>query len=365
MESFWSAFEGVEDPRKSNVRYPLSDVLFIALAALLSGSETCADMAEFGSAKIDYLSEIIDLPHGTPSHDTFSRVFRLIDPRQFEPIFADFAAQFKVGLGEVIAVDGKALRGAYQRGRKTNPLHTVSLWATQARATIATTLAPGRNEIKGVLAALQLVDLTGCMVTADALHCRRDVTEMIVNQGGDFCIVLKANQPDLSSHATRLLDAGVAAGMTGATLGPDISHDREETRTALVVVADALSDQHKIKQINAFGRVTSLRQPLNGSMASVQTRLYILSKPISASELLKISRAHWGIENNLHHVLDVTLKEDACRSRKDNGPINLAALRRVTLNILKRHPHKTSLRLKIKRAAWNNHFLSELLAHMR
>jgi predicted transposase YbfD/YdcC len=365
MEAFWTAFEGVDDPRKANARYSLSDVLFIALAALLSGSETCSDMAEFGTAKFDYLSEIIDLPHGTPSHDTFSRVFRLIDPQQFEPVFAAFAASFKTCLGEVVAVDGKALRGAYERGAKSNPLHTVSLWATQARATIATTSAPGRNEIKGVLAALQLVDLTGCMVTADALHCRSDVTEMIVKQGGDFCITLKANQPGLASHARRLLDAGAAAGLTGATQGPDISHDREETRTALVVPADTMSAKHKIKQINAFGRVTSLRQPTDGAMASTFTRLYILSKVVSADELLSISRAHWGIENNLHNVLDVTLKEDACRARKDHGPLVLAALRRIALNLIKTHPHKASIRLKIKRAAWNNQFLSQLLAHMR
>lgn len=368
MGCFEAVFSQVEDPREANVRHRLCDVLFIALAAVLSGCETCADMAAFGQAKRPFLKEIMDLPHGTPSHDTFSRVFRLIDPTQFEPVFARFAQAFGSALGEVVAVDGKALRGAFLRGRRSNPLHTVSLWATDARLTLATRLAPGRNEVQGVLEALALVDLTGSTVTADALHCRADVVQAIRNRGGDFCITLKANQPGLAARAKALLEAGIGSVATREpreTTADKPVHDRIEARFAVVVPAADLSDTCEIKGIVAVGRVTCLRQTHAEAVPTETSRLYILSRQITPEALLTLSRSHWGIENHLHHVLDVTFKEDACRSRKDHGPVNLACIRRIALTLVRRHPDKASLRIKIKKAAWNDQFLRELLTHMR
>ena len=374
MDRFAAVFSQVSDPRQANVRHRLGDVLFIALAAILSGCETCADMAEFGVAKRVFLKSIMNLPHGTPSHDTFSRVFRLIDPAQFEPIFARFAQAFGKALpaapglaGEVVAVDGKALRGAFLRGRRTSPLHTVSLWATQARLTLATRLAPGRNEVQGVLDALALIDLTGATVTADALHCRADVTQAIRDRGGDFCITLKANQPGLVARAKALLDSGTGAQAadTPSADTPARAHDRTEARTAVIVAAGSLSDTCYIKGIAAVGRVTSLHQTTGDAAPAETSRLYILSKLVAPEDLLALSRTHWGIENHLHHVLDVTFKEDACRSRKDHGPLNLACLRRIALTLIRRHPDNASLRIKVKKAAWNDAFLREVMAHMR
>jgi hypothetical protein len=171
LEKFADCFAEVPDPRAANARHDLLEVMFIALAATLCGAETCCDMALFARSKLEWLQQILKLPHGVPSHDTFSRVFRLVEPEPFEAAFARFTATFAGALKGVVAIDGKALRGAYERGRRANPLHLVNVWAAEARLVIGQRLAPRRNEVKGALEAVALLSLEGCMVTADALHC--------------------------------------------------------------------------------------------------------------------------------------------------------------------------------------------------
>ena len=174
MDEFSSCFGEMQDPRAGNTRYDLLEVIFIALTAVLCGAEDCTDMAIFARAKLDVLREVMKLEHGAPSHDTFSRVFRILEPEPFEAAFAKFTAKFSGALEGVVAVDGKAVRGAYERGRKTCPLHLVNVWAAEARLVIGQRLAPNRNEVLGAQQALALLCLKGCIVTADALHCRAD-----------------------------------------------------------------------------------------------------------------------------------------------------------------------------------------------
>ena len=359
MERFATYFAVVPDPRAANVRHELLEVMFIALAALLCGAETCADMADFGQAKHALLGQILKLPHGTPSHDTFSRVFRLLKPEPFEAAFARFTAAFAKPLQGVIAIDGKALRGAFLRGRKATPLHLVNIWAAEARLAVAQRLAPGRNEIAGVLEALSLLSLEGCVVTADALHCRADIAASILEQGGDYVLALKDNHPTLLRQAKAALDApGVAHDR--AASGPLGAHDHVETREAVVAALPGLG----LPGAAAVARITSRRQA-DAQDDTPVVRHFILSKPFPAARLLEIVRAHWGIENQLHWVLDVIFAEDANRSRKDNAPQNLALLRKLALNILRSHPDRASLRRKIKRAGWEDTFLASLLSHMR
>ena len=168
MGTFGECFSQVRDPRGKNALHDFVEILFIALAALLCGAESCVDMADFAEAKADALGEVLDLKHGTPSHDTFSRVFRALDPVSFEAGFRRFMAGFGHKIAGVVAIDGKAVRGAYSQGRKTTPLHLVNVWAAEARLVLAQTTAPGRNEVQGVLDALALLALEGCTVTADA-----------------------------------------------------------------------------------------------------------------------------------------------------------------------------------------------------
>ena len=358
MEEFSDCFGVVEAPRASNARHELVEVIFVALAATLCGADDCTDMALFARSKLDTLRQVVKLAAGPPSHDTFSRVFRLLDPEPFEAAFARFTAGFAKTLAGVVAIDGKALRGAYERGRRATPLHLVNLWAAQARLVIGQRLAPGRNEVLGAQQALSLLRLDGCIVTADALHCRAETARAILHSGAGYALALKANQPRLLAEAKRRME--LAEPIETASSGPLVAHDRLEHRTAQVMPVSGLD----FPGLVAIGRVTSTRSPLD-TPGSHSTRWFLLSTELSAERLLDVARTHWTIENQLHWVLDVALGEDAARSRKDNAPQNLALIRRLALNLLRSHPDKGSIKGKVKRAGWDDAFLFSLITHMR
>lgn len=358
MEGFATFFGEVCDPRAGNARHDLLELIFVALAAVLCGAEDCTDMAAFARAKLGALRQVVALEHGPPSHDTFSRVFRLLDPEQFEAAFARFTSAFAGALEGVVAIDGKALRGAYERGRKATPLHLVNVWAAQKRLVIGQRLAPGRNEVAGVHEVLKLLRLDGCIVTADALHCRPDTARAILDTGAHYALALKENRPKLLTQAKALIAAAEQPDTALVISSP--AHDRSETRRAVVVPADHLD----FPGIAAVGQVESWRK-LPDLDEPPAVRWFLLSCPLTAANLIEVARTHWTIENQLHWVLDVAFDEDAARSRKDNAPQNLALLRKLALNILRSHPDNGSIKGKIKRAGWNDEFLLSLLGHMR
>lgn len=362
MQNFEKVFRDLPDPRADNARHDLVDILAIALAAVLCGAEGCADMAEFGSAKEPLLRQFLRLDHGIPSHDTFSRVFRLLDPQAFEAAFRRFMAEFAKELAGVVAVDGKALRGAFERGRRSTPLQLVNVWAAEARLAIAQRLAPQRNEVAGALEALQLLSLEGCIVTADALHCHAAMARCILDRGAAYVLALKENQSALFADAQALLEPLAAQPQTEQMLTG--SHDRDERRRAVVVRAAALARKHDFPGIVAVARV-ELQRRVAGKDDKPIVRYFLLSRAFSPARILAITRSHWGIENQLHWVLDVVFDEDRARNRKDSGPENLAILRKLALNLLRSHPHKASIRRKIKRAGWDDTFLLSMLAQMR
>jgi predicted transposase YbfD/YdcC len=364
MDTFHECFGDLIDPRARNARHELVEIVFIALLATLCGATSCSDMEEFGLAKEVLLRGLLTLAHGIPSHDTFSRVFRMLDPKAFEASFGRFMQAFgaaaKLGKTKgVVAVDGKSLRRAYEAGESHMPRMMVSLWGAQTRMTLASTLAADNNETQAALDAIALVALKGCIVTADALHCHADMAKAILDKGGDYVLAVKANQPGL------LADAKAAIAMLPAHIEPaitrDASHGRSEHRTALVTSANGMAYKHAFPGLTAIARITSRRdqdEPVE--------RFFLLSHAYKAQTLLAIRREHWGIENTLHWVLDVVLDEDLARTRKDNGPANLAIIRRLALNIARAHPDKkTSLRRKILRAGWDDTFLFDLIRHMR
>jgi predicted transposase YbfD/YdcC len=362
MRKFRKAFRGLRDPRAANARHDLLEVLVIALAAVLCGAESCADMEDFGHAKEALLRQFLRLEHGIPSHDTFSRVFRLLDPQAFEAAFRRFMAGFAKQLRGVVAIDGKALRGAFETGRRSTPLQLVNVWAVDARLAIAQRLAPNRNEVAAALEVLELLSLEDCVVTADALHCHAEMARRILDRGGAYVLALKENQSALFADAQALLEP--AAERAQAEQVDIASHGRHEHRHAVVVRAAALARKRDFPGIAAVARV-ELRRHVGGSDEEPIVRYFLLSKPFSPSRLLAITRGHWGIENQLHWVLDVVFDEDRARNRKDNGPENLAILRKLALNMLRTHPHKASIRRKIKRAGWDDTFLLSMLAQMR
>lgn len=358
MEKFSAYFGSVGDPRAGNARHDLLELMFVALAAVLCGAEDCTDMALFARSKLTLLRQVVKLDHGPPSHDTFSRVFRRLEPEPFEAAFAKFTAAFAGALKGVVAIDGKALRGAYERGRKTTPLHLVNVWAAEARLTIGQRLAPGRNEVLGAQQALALLNLAGCIVTADALHCRADTAQAILAAGADYALALKANHPSLLAKVQALIEAADHADE--ATSGPTKAHDRVEGRAAVVVAARDMD----FPGLVAVARIETWRKS-DGQPEPVIVRWFLLSTQLSAERMLAVARTHWTIENQLHWVLDVAFDEDASRSRKDNAPQNLALIRKLALNLLRHHPDKGSVKGKIKRAAWDDAFLLSLLSHMR
>jgi predicted transposase YbfD/YdcC len=359
MDRFHECFGDLPDPRADNAQHELVEIIFIALLAVLSGAKDCCGMAEFGLAKERLLRSILTLEHGIPSHDTFSRVFRLLDPKAFEAAFRRFMAAFAEGMKGVVAIDGKALRRAYERGQAHMPRVMVTAWAATTRMTLGSVLAPGNNEAEGALQLINLLQLKGCIVTTDALHCHRDVAQAIVAQGGDYVLAVKNNRSALFGEAKHAVALGAATGKTSQTVGK--AHGRQERRTAVVVPSGAIAIARDFPGLKAIGCVTSQRDK-----EEPVVRYFLLSKRFEPERLLEIVRTHWTIENGLHWVLDVALDEDLARTRKDHGPANLAVLRRGALDVARAHPDThTPLRRKLLRAGWDESFLFELISHMR
>jgi len=360
MRKLKRMFRPLKDPRASNTRHDLVEILVIALAATRAGAKTCTEFEFFGQGRKELLRRLLELRHGIPSHDTFSNVFRALDPKGLEAVLRKLGKGF--GIKGVVSVDGKALRGAFTRGRQATPLHMVNVWAAGTRMALAQRKAPNRNEIAGALEVLALLDLDGALVTADALHCRPDTAQAIRDRKGHYVFAIKSNRGKLFKAVKVLLDTArkpARASQRSAT-----AHGRVERRQAIVVPAPRLAKQYDFPAIAAVGRIDSWRAS-SGKTAKHKVRYFLASRLLSAKKLLAVVRAHWSIENNLHWVLDVLFDEDACRSRKDHAAENLAAIRKLAINILQATPGPARISHKMLQARWNNDFLLSTLGHMR
>jgi predicted transposase YbfD/YdcC len=360
MRRFRRLCRGLKDPRARNARHDLLEILFIAFAATLCGAKACTEFEMFGLGREELLRQMLALPHGIPSHDTFSTVLRALDPEALGAVLRKFAKGF--GSKGVVSIDGKALRGAYGRGRRAVPLHMVNVWAAQTRMALAQRKAPNRNEVEGALALLASLDLAGATITADALHCRPDTAALIRARKGHYVLALKRNRGKLFKAAGALIET--AGKPSRASARSTSAHGRIERRRAVVVPAAELGPIHGFPDLVAIGRIESWRS-VNGKAAKPKLRFFLLSRKLSAGQLLEVVRAHWSIENNLHWVLDVLFAEDACRTRKDNAPENLAAIRKLALNVLQATPGPQRISHKMLHARWNNAFFLSVLAHMR
>ena len=368
MQLFIAAFDSVPDPRADNVRHDLGEMLMIAFVAVLCGAQGCAEMAEFGRVKLKFFKRFLKLRHGVPSHDTFSTVFRMIDPKALDAAFGEITARLVAALakGGVIAIDGKSLKGAYDRGEKSSPRMMVSAYAAGLRLTLATVAARDRNEVEAALGVIGLIDLKGKIVTGDALHCNRRMVGKIVEKGGDYCIALKGNQELLLSDARACL--GEADKPKGARRQPPTAktetkaHGRIEMRIGVVIEAKGLAEHHEFPGLKAFGRITATRE-IDGKVTT-DVRIFALSRKLTPEKLIETARAHWQIENALHWQLDVSFGEDAARNRRDNGPANIAVLRRRALDVARLDPSKGSLTTKLKRAGWNDDVMLDMLGRL-
>lgn len=317
-------------------------------------------MARFGHAKRDFLQQFLTLKHGIPRHDTFSRVFRLLDPAQFHACFLGFMRRFADGCQGVLALDGKTLRRCFDRAAGASPLHLVSAWAVEQRLVLGQVAVDEKsNEITAVPQLLKMLSLNGVVVTADAMACQREIAAQITTQGGDYVLALKANQGTLFEDVQLFLDDPAVALATAVTT--DGEHGRIEVRQAALSTDIAwLQQHHAWPGLQAIGKVTAHRATKDKT--SQETRYFLLSAAVSPERFGAIAPAHWGVENRLHWVLDVTMNEDGLRNRKDHGPHNLALLRRLALNLPKLEPSTDTMPGKLKRAGWDNRYLATLLA---
>jgi predicted transposase YbfD/YdcC len=367
MGKFKGYFGRLRDPRAANASYPLLEILFVALAAVLCGAKGATDMADFGRNRIELLRRFVPLKNGVPSHDVFSDVFRMLDPQAFERLFRQFVAAFAkvhgLDLKGVLAVDGKSVRGAYRRGKSALPFHLVNVFAAEARLALASRKASRRNEYEAALELLQMLRLKRKIITADALFCSRAFAQTILDKGGNYVLALKRNQSKLFADVERRF-ARKGKRQTAESI-KDAVHDRHERRRATVMRAPTFAQAHKFPGVVAIARITSWRRRKGKLADKPLVRYFLLSAYATPKRLIDIARSHWHVENKLHWVLDVVFAEDASRARMDKAPENLAILRRLALNLLRTHPDPISMRRKMNAAAWNDAFFLSLFSQKR
>lgn len=367
MRRLLAILREVRDPRDMNARHDCASMLFIALAATLCGARSCVDIADFAAVNEEELAQIVDLPHGAPSHDCFSRLFRLLDPEEMERAFACFAKALREGLNlgavnGVVAIDGKRLRRSYERGRNFMPPLMISVWDAETRLSLAARASGDGNEVKATLEVLKSLDLKGCIVTADALHCHPAMAEAVRASGAHYALKLKGNNGPLHACAVKAFEAADATDKAASYEVSAQGHDRVERRRVTLVAAP--KDAPRLPGLVLFARLDSERQKTNGKRETA-IHYVALSKRLPPLRVLDIVQQHWSVENNLHWPLDVVFHEDDARSRKNHAPQNLSFIRRMALDILKAHPDKRSPARKMKFAAWSKEFFFQLFAYMQ
>jgi predicted transposase YbfD/YdcC len=361
LDQFMACWEGLEDPRSGNAGlHDFHELLVIAMCTVLCGGQGAVDMALFAKAKEPFLRSFLELNHGVPSHDTFSRLFRNLDPDQFRVSFQQFMAQFSAQSQGVVAIDGKVLRRSFDRASGKSALHMVSAWGCEQRLVLAQIATDAKsNEITAVPKLLEMLTLKGAIVTADALNCQRAIAGQIVEQEGDYALALKGNQGTLYDDVRLLLDDPESKASTGAPV-VEGDHGRVETRTATVSTEIGwLQKQHQWPGLAAIGKVERIRE--TAEKTSAETAYYLLSTALSPERFNEVVRQHWGVENRLHWRLDVVMNEDQDRTRMGNSPHNLAVLRHMALNAMQKEGSKGSTRGKFKRAGWDDAYLIRLL----
>lgn len=372
LGSLAAHFGDLDDPRViGRCDYALLDLIVIAICASIAGAEGWVDVETFARAQREWLSRFIEMGDKVPSHDTFGRVFALLDAQQFHQCFTAWVqAVFKKTAGEIIAIDGKTARRSHDKGIGKEALHLVSAWACANGVVLGQTATDVKsNEITAIPELLRVLDVTGCIVTIDAMGTQKQIANQIRAQGADYVLALKENQERLYRMTCDLFAYGDQTGFghldmqSQQTVNKD--HGRIEIRHC-----QALSDPHLLASFQAEGwtdlqtLARNQRERRFADHVETETAYYISSLPNDPARLLTATRSHWAIENQLHWVLDVVFREDDSRIRAGNAPENMAVLRHISLNILKKDASQGSLRTKRYRAALDTAFLETLLAQV-
>jgi predicted transposase YbfD/YdcC len=356
-------FEDMPDPRQqAKVLYPLSEIILTTLCAIICGADSYVEIEEFGNAKIDFLRRYLPFEHGIPSHDTFGIIFSSIDSKLFNEKFIQWVRSIQKSIPKFIAIDGKTVRRS--KDGEIHPIHVVSAWANQQGLVIGQTKTGEKsNEITAIPELLTMLELHGAIVSIDAMGCQKKIIRDIVSKKADYVIAVKENQRGLYEEID-LFFKGVESQTLPLTLPTcktfDKGHGRMESRTYTITDRiDFLTADEQWAGIKSIGSVTSVRE-ING-ITTENTRYFISSLPADEYLFAKAVRSHWGIENSLHWIMDIVFRDDECRIRKKHGPANFVTLKHITHNMLKSLPGKKSMRVRRKRAGWDDEFLASAL----
>lgn len=359
-------FVELNDPRNTNARHILSEIITIAICAIICGADSYTQFAEFGKSKEKWFRTFMQLPHGIPSHDTFGRVFSLIDPVRFKILFRQWVVQaFPTAKDEVIAIDGKTLRRSHDRSNGKSPIHMVSAWASKLGIVLGQIKTDDKsNEIIAIPELIKTIDIEKAIVTTDAMGCQKKIAGNIVENKADYVLALKENHPDLLDDIKLFFDEQVhiennpALDCFETTEG---DHGRIETRRYYICSnIDWLASAHMWAKLNSIAMVQRQRQI--GDTISHENAYYLSSIAKQPKKIATAIRRHWSIENCLHWQLDVSFDEDHCRIRKGHAAENLAVLRHIALNLLKQEKSlKAGIKTKRLKAAWDDRYRAKVL----
>lgn len=356
-----SFFEGLKDPRMERTqKHPMGSLVFISVAAITCGADTWDEIEAFAQAKQEWLSTVVPLPNGIPSHDTFNRFFAALAPGEFEECFAQWAASIATrSKGEVLSLDGKTIRGS--KGLHASAVHVVSAWSGSNHVSLGQLRVDDKtNEGTVIPELLSMLFIEGCVVTIDAAGCYSPIAQAIVDKKADYVLCAKGNQPQL---LTAIEHSFALKPLAHTWQQTDADHGRITTRTCSVIAdLELIPEQHKWPGLRTIARVDSEVYQKTTGKQSTMTRYFITTLPPDAELIGTAARAHWSIENGLHWQLDVSFREDASRKRKDNAAINFSTLTKMTLTMLKRDKStKVGIKSKRLKAGWDNDYLLKVL----
>lgn len=369
MSSILDHFSNLPDPRTKEHKkeHKLIDIIFITVAAVISGAEDWNDIEDYGDNKEEWLKTVLELPNGIPSHDTFNRVFSLIDPVALQQCFISWVQSMaKINEGQIISIDGKRLCHSGEQGKKAI-IHMVSAWSNANNMVLGQLKVNDKsNEITAIPALLDLLLVKGCWITIDAMGCQTEIARKIKQKEADYILAVKDNQKHLHDD---IQEAFKQTKVDGSDIQTHLDHGRIEKRTCRIITdMDWVCSQEDWQGLKTIIEITSERTIKATGVSQTQTRHYISSAVSTAQKFNEAIREHWGIENRLHWVLDVAFGEDGSTKRAGTAAENFSFISKMAVNLLyqfndKRGARKVSMKTKRKNAGWNNDYLIAILVN--
>lgn len=360
-------FGSIDDFRRSHRKaYELESILLIGIISVICGADSWNEMENYAQSKEEFLRSFLDLPNGIPSHDTFNRVFSNIDSEQFETCFIEWVSTLaQLQPREVVAIDGKTIRGAKANGKKS-PVHMVSAWASENNLVLGQVkVSEKSNEITAIPKLLEVLALKDTIVTIDAMGCQTSIAKEIIKKDADYILAVKGNQEQLHQD---IVDEFRFGKNIATNLVEGLDHGRIETRKCSIITDfKFIKDNNKWENLKTVVRIESIREFKNSDKSTENAvRYYISSLKAEAIDFQKAIRSHWSIENKLHWTLDVAFSEDASRKRTKNASQNFSILNKIALNLLKNEKtSKIGVKSKRMKAGWDNHYLIKVLNLMK